>query len=1341
MTAPFVATRILSDPGLDKAHKPPNFIAMKIQQKATAPRPGSPTKTNDQGSGQTAGGTGGAKNLPTTAGYHKRRRIFSNRPRTTLITEKRDPNTTSKTGNQSLNILQFNISGLNKKKTELAKILCDLHIHVAMLQESLHQTTDPYIGGYTSYRCKCQNCRGILTYLRNDITGEAKHHSSGTTDIQEVTVWWQGKKHTVLNVYSPPEDTCSIPLLQETCYTRTIICGDFNGHSPRWGYANLNSTGKFIEQLADTTNLSLMQNKNSPPTLFHRVHKTWHRPDLTLISADLVDATTISVADDDMGSDHRPIITQIHTTAPIQQKPKTRWNFKKADWGKFKEMTDSLLNTENMPRNINKASAIFVEALEAGAKNAIPRGSRKLYKPFWSQDIEKTVNNRKKAKRQLDRTRDKVDRTSYNKACALVKQTVSKGKRERWRKTCSNLDLRRQGSKAWSLLNNLSGKRRKTNPQPVKYGDEIAVTDQQRAETINRFFTKINKAHTLTKLDHGLLKNLKRMERNGKNQVSAFDSPFTKQELEDVLRQLPVRKSPGPDSIHNEMLQRIGNKGKAYLLRLINLTWEDGQLPTSWKTATVIPILKAGKETKDPNSYRPISLTSCIGKVAERMVNKRLYWWLETHNKLAQEQAGFRKNSRTEDCIFQLTQAVHNGFQENKHTAAIFIDLQKAYDKVWRKGLLYKMQKQGIQGKMYNWVKNFLTDRTMATKINNAISKKTCIEDGLPQGSALSCTLFLIYINDVTDILQTKKALFADDIVLWHTSRYPIQCRRRLNEDLKRLWIYCQMWKIQVSVSKTKYCIFTMSPKTSKTNINLCYGEDTIEKENNPTYLGMVFDQRLTFGEHVEQAVEKATKRLNLLKRLGSTNWGSDKNTLRTLYLGYVRSILEYNSAILSTCSKTTREKLDKVQNKALRFVCGGMKTTPTAVCEIDSNVIPLEKRREQAVLEAVERYHRMPENHPNQRATKNWEQYTRIKQRSLLDRYTDLQESHRLPQEREIMSRTTDPPHAVYSHPKIQTTLIDPTISKDSNPIILKTTTLETIDSYPQKAIKVYTDGSAFKATVNAGYGAWIIYPDGKEVEIAEACGAACSNYEAELTAMVASLENIHQTFTSDASRVGDIVIFTDSLSALQALENRNIDVKEVRQLREKSHSLIATYAIHITMQWVPGHAGINGNEKADKLAKAGAQKPQPPRATTFRTAKQIISANVKMEWMNDWAIGHTGRQFFQFRPTPKSKDSVQFLSRKEQTTIFRLRTGHVALNYHLNRINPERPPNCDLCNHPYETVDHHLYRCPALKDLRDSLLPPLPETENCLFSNTEQLKKTCKFHHMAMGLRAKAQ
>ena len=148
------------------------------------------------------------------------------------------------------------------------------------------------------------------------------------------------------------------------------------------------------------------------------------------------------------------------------------------------------------------------------------------------------------------------------------------------------------------------------------------------------------------------------------------------------------------------MLQGLGHTAKEVLLKYINTTWITGLHPKEWKTAkiTIIPILKKEKPPGDPKSYRPISLTSIIGKLAEIKVNARLYWWLEDTKSLHNTQAGFRKASRTEDHLYSFMQATVKGFQNNKHTTAVFIDLQQAYNRVWRTGMFLKM---GIHGKMY----------------------------------------------------------------------------------------------------------------------------------------------------------------------------------------------------------------------------------------------------------------------------------------------------------------------------------------------------------------------------------------------------------------------------------------------------------------------------------------------------------------------------------------------------------------------------------------------------------------------------------------------------------------
>ena len=751
--------------------------------------------------------------------------------------------------------------------------------------------------------------------------------------------------------------------------------------------------------------------------------------------------------------------------------------------------------------------------------------------------------------------------------------------------------------------------------------------------------------------------------------------------------------------------------------------------------------MKKGKQPDKPESYRPISQTSCVGKVGERIVNRRLYWWLETTGILSNEQAGFRKKCRTEDQLFRLTQKVLDGFQEEKQSTAIFIDLQQAYDRVWKTGLLMKMQNLGIRSHLYKWIKSFLTDRLIQTKFNSALSPKATQEEGLPQGSSLSCTLFLIFLNDITEIIKCEKALFADDLVLWHTSNSTIISQRRLQEDLSNIELYCDHWKLKINTSKTVYSIFTRSHKIAKNKLKLTINNKPLCKEENPTYLGVTLDRQLNLKTHVENVQKKASKRLNLIKRLASTNWGADKMTLRSLYLGYVRSVLDYNIVLQNSCSKATKQSLDKIQNHALRLICGGRKSSPTSACEISADVEPLEYRRKKAALELYERAKRMEPKHPCRILVDKWKHLSRLQQKSVLHIVEDLKIKHHLPENRENIQKVDQnlPPHKILKTPTIRKSLFNGA-NKKSDPNVLKLGALETIDSYPNSWIHTYTDGSAFKATINAGYGAKITYPTGIKEEIFDSCGAFCSNYAAEQEAISKACLQIQKRFQDTPSLISNVVFFTDSLSTLQSMESGKTDDRTISQMNYNLNSLISIYNVEVVLQWIPGHSGVQGNESADSLAKTGASLPQPDVPVSMDTVKKMIKSNFKEEWLENWTNNNTGRALYNNMNAPKKKDPINFLVRKDQTTIFRLRTTHVQLNGHLNRIKKDHSAQCRLCGHPNETVEHHLLHCPQLNDLRCSLLPAQPSIYNTLFCDKFQLENTCLFYYKASSRRAKA-
>ena len=250
-----------------------------------------------------------------------------------------------------------------------------------------------------------------------------------------------------------------------------------------------------------------------------------------------------------------------------------------------------------------------------------------------------------------------------------------------------------------------------------------------------------------------------------------LDTEFSMQELSRSLLRLQD-KAMGLDKIHNRMLKNLNVNNRESLLDILNLMFKQGYVPKDWKCAIVTPILKPNKPPGTAESYRPISLTSCLGKTFEKMINNRLKWHLDNLNILPKAQTGFRKGCTTTENLIRIESSIKSGFNTNCPTTAIFLDIAKAYDNAWIEGILLKLAKANVRGRTFIWLRNFLTGRSIRTRVNHQLSEERAITKGVPQGSVLSPLLFNVMLSDFpTPHNGCELSLFADDIAIYYTAK------------------------------------------------------------------------------------------------------------------------------------------------------------------------------------------------------------------------------------------------------------------------------------------------------------------------------------------------------------------------------------------------------------------------------------------------------------------------------------------------------------------------------------------------------------------------------------------
>ena len=768
-----------------------------------------------------------------------------------------------------------------------------------------------------------------------------------------------------------------------------------------------------------------------------------------------------------------------------------------------------------------------------------------------------------------------------------------------------------------------------------------------------------------------------------------YNKDFNLDELVEAI-QLSHDSATGPDEIHYQMLKHLPENSLETLLNIFNYIWTTGKFPEDWTLATIIPIPKPGKDPAEPNNYRPIALTSCLCKTLERMINKRLTWFLESNNHISRFQSGFRSDRSTTDNLVRLETFIRDAFIKKEHVVAVFFDLEKAYDTTWRYGILKDIHKLGLRGRLPTFIENFLADRAMQVRVGSSLSDYYDQEQGVPQGGVLSTTLFSIKINDIVKCLGnlTDCSIYVDDFCICYRSKSMATIERQLQQNLNKIENWATSNGFKFSKSKTQCVHFCQLRKQHDDPVLHLYGSPIPVVEESK-FLGILFDRKLSFIPHIKYLKAKCLKALNLLKVLSHTSWGADRTTLLKLYRSLVRSKLDYGCIIYGSARKSYLQMLDPIHNQGLRLALGAFRTSPVASLYVEADEPSLYSRREKLSLQYAIRLAANPSN-PAHEVTfpPNYVNLYEQKPKAIKSfgiRISPLLESANIKPQNVEKHFTPNIPAWCMKPPEI---LFDLHSGKksESNPHILKDD-FRKMQSRYKNYQQIYTDGSKEDSKV----GCAVISDNHSNMQ---RIPDDSSIFTAEAKAVDLALDFIS---TCDANN--KFIIFSDSLSVLKAMNHTSSKNPQIQKLLEKCHELL-TYK-EIVLCWIPSHIGIQGNEMVDKQAKTSLSLEPTSFKIPFSNFKPSINKYILEEWQTSWN-NSIGNKLLDIKPTIGEYQSVVRNIRREEVVLARLRLGHTRVT-HSYLLQGEEHPQCVGCDAPF-TVRHFLLECGDFAQVRNN-------------------------------------
>jgi ribonuclease HI len=1009
-----------------------------------------------------------------------------------------------------------------------------------------------------------------------------------------------------------------------------------------------------------------------------------------------------------LNSDHLPIIISL---PKVQCASHTKWDIRRADWNLYERECNSTFDnfheaTEHLDphETASKLSKCFKDAAD---KSLQTRRITKHSKGFMTEELKKLLQKARDAQRKYKKRSDTFNRRAYLEAVEIYTTKFHEAGESHEKELYKSLSV--GDPSMWAKISTIKGHAR-ASIQPLKDGQgKVHFKDEEICNILIAHHVN-PPPQTDRDMEWFHLVNTEYLNIVARESENLEPSPedihnrdITKTETTAAIRDM--KNSPGPDGVLPELVKKAGPKAETHVLSTYQKCFEQGIFPDPWKRENRLFIPKPDKlDYNVSKAYRGVAMTDVPGKGYERVLTHRITDWISESYNWDPAQFAYRKHHSVTQGIMFYVLTVILGWHQGKDTVTAFVDLEGAFDRVWREAIIYQLYQAGLRGRLLMSIVSFLKNRMVRCLVNGHISDWLCALLGVPQGSVLAPILFLFFIRDLGLQLRCHMS-FADDLTLSNTCYTINECIVNTEEDLKLVKAWCFKWGQHYH--KTEVMFHTKQSATE--NRAVIDNGHVVPQVRTRKLLGVIIDKDLNFKDQIEYAAGKAESSLNAINRLlGVTSTEVGLLLAKSLATAHIERT--YPAWCFTTASL---KPIEKFHRRVLLRCTGAMASTSTSQLEVFCNTLPVALKLQELVLLEYARLCRIPGNHP-----------LKMLLNSLLIDNDFIKAKINSPAHTisHLIATTHLKPHTVqpilevplkqlleFRPPQV---VMGPALGAAGNRTREQITaarqhTIQTLAGFGDDEVLAFTDGSALGNPGPCGAAA-VIYLEGiksSPIILNKSVALVGTSYLGELEGINMATEYIDQATINPKS----LSIFVDCSSAISSASQcrqRDSHQDVVNSIQSHTNSMIHK-GCSITYHKIAAHVNLEPNEIADKKAKeaAVAAKSTTHVDISWQTFKALVRQATTKLWQRQWDRQNEQRLAHLCFPKVVQAKLKTGLHRAASSARIRLISSHSRLADHMHKIGLSSTAECS-CGTDRQTPRHILLDCPEIENHRQHMI-----------------------------------